>query len=111
MVDLETARQIALSLPNTVEQDHFGIPSFRVNKRIFSTLWIHDNKMMVKLSLIDQSAFSSIGKPAIYPVPNKFGGMGCTLFDLSKVNPGILEDALKTAYQTIIDKAKKKKKP
>lgn len=110
MTDLETARQIAMSLPNTIEQDHFGIPSFRVNKRIFSTLWIHDNKMMVKLSLIDQSAFSAIEADAIYPVPNKYGGMGCTLFDLSKVSPELLTDALKTAYQTIIDKTKRKKR-
>lgn len=108
MIDLATARQIALSLPNTVEQDHFGIPSFRVNKRIFSTLWIHDSKMMVKLSLMDQAAFSSIDRDAIYPVPNKYGGMGCTLFDLTKVDAGILQDALRTAYQTIIDKKKKR---
>jgi len=108
MIDLETARQMALSLPGTVEQDHFGIPSFRVNKRIFSTLWIHDNKMMVKLSLMDQAAFSAIDKDVIYPVPNKYGGMGCTLFDLTKVDAGILEDALRTAYQTILDKKKKR---
>jgi hypothetical protein len=110
MPDLETARQIAMSLPNTVEQDHFGIPSFRVNNRIFSTLWIHDNKMMVKLPLIEQSAFSSIGKDAVYPVPNKYGGMGCTLFELSKVSPELLTDALNVAYQAVIDKTTKKKR-
>jgi hypothetical protein len=107
MIALETARQMALSLPNTVEQDHFGIPSFRVSKRIFSTLWIHDNKMMVKLSLIDQAAFSVIDGEAIYPVPNKYAGMGCTLFDLTKVDAAILENALRTGYQTILDKKKK----
>lgn len=108
MIDLATARRIALSLPDTIEQDHFGIPSFRVNKRIFSTLWMHDNKMMVKLSLIDQAAFSAVDKEAIYPVPNKYGDTGSTLFDLTKVDPGILEDALRTAYQTIVDKKKKR---
>lgn len=110
MIDLAIARQMALSLPNTVEQDHFGIPSFRVNKRIFSTLWIHENKMMVKLSLMDQAAFSAINKDIIYPVPNKYGGMGCTLFDLTSVDAGILEDALRTAYQNIVDNKKHKKR-
>ena len=38
MVDMETARQIALALPGTVEVDHFGMPSFRVNNKIYSTL-------------------------------------------------------------------------
>ncbi len=109
MLSLETARRIAMSLPNTVEQDHFGIPSFRVNNRIFSTLWTHDNKMMVKLPLIEQSVFCTIDRSMIYPVPNKWGLQGATLFDLSKVSPEILEDALKTAHQAIIDKTKKKR--
>jgi hypothetical protein len=79
MIDLNTARNMALALPGTVEMDHFGIPSFRVKDRIFSTLWIHDNKMMVKLSLIDQSVFSAFDSSVIYPVPNKYGPMGYTL--------------------------------
>jgi hypothetical protein len=33
------ARRLALSLPDTVEQDHHGRPSFRVSGRIFATLW------------------------------------------------------------------------
>jgi hypothetical protein len=110
MIDLNTARNMALALPGTVEMDHFGIPSFRVKDRIFSTLWIHDNKMMVKLSLIDQSVFSAFDSSVIYPVPNKYGPMGYTLFELATVRPEMLEDALKTAYQSIIDKTKKKKK-
>ena len=39
MVSIDEARRIALSLPETVEQDHHGRPSFRVAGRIFATLW------------------------------------------------------------------------
>ena len=35
---LVTVRKLALALPEAVEQDHFGRPSFRVRGRIFSTL-------------------------------------------------------------------------
>jgi len=35
----ENARQLALALPDTTEQDHHGRPSFRVNAKIFATLW------------------------------------------------------------------------
>lgn len=109
MVDIETARKMAMALPGTGERDHFGLPSFRVKDRIFSTLWVKENKMMVKLSLIDQSVFSLFDKSIIYPVPNKYGGMGCTFFELASVPPEMLQDALTTAWQTIIDKKKKKK--
>lgn len=39
MVDASTVRRIALGLPEAVEQDHHGRPSFRVGGRIFATLW------------------------------------------------------------------------
>ena len=39
MVSSEEARRLALSLPESVEQDHHGRPSFRVAGRIFATLW------------------------------------------------------------------------
>lgn len=39
MVSLEQARTLALSLPEAVEQDHHGRPSFRVAGKIFATLW------------------------------------------------------------------------
>ena len=32
------ARELALALPEAVEQDHHGFPSFRVRGRIFATL-------------------------------------------------------------------------
>ena len=35
----EEARRLALALPEAVEQDHHGRPSFRVAGKIFATLW------------------------------------------------------------------------
>ena len=38
-----TARRLALALPEAVEQDHHGRPSFRVGGKIFATLWDADH--------------------------------------------------------------------
>ena len=35
----DEARSLALELPEAVEQDHHGRPSFRVGGKIFATLW------------------------------------------------------------------------
>jgi len=35
----EDARRLALALPDAVEQDHHGRPSFRVAGKIFATIW------------------------------------------------------------------------
>jgi SAM-dependent methyltransferase len=39
MVSRDQVRQLALALPEVVEQDHHGRPSFRVAGRILATLW------------------------------------------------------------------------
>ena len=38
-VSVDQARRLALSLPEAVEQDHHGRPSYRVDGRIFATQW------------------------------------------------------------------------
>ena len=38
MVSIDEARRLALALPEAVEQDHHGRPSFRVAGKIFATL-------------------------------------------------------------------------
>ena len=47
-VSVDQARALALSLPEAVEQDHHGRPSFRVGGKIFATLW-SDERMNVML--------------------------------------------------------------
>jgi hypothetical protein len=44
----DDARRLALALPEVVEQDHHGRPSFRVGGKIFATLWddAHMNVML-----------------------------------------------------------------
>jgi hypothetical protein len=44
----DEARALALALPEAVEQDHHGRPSFRVERKIFATLW-SDERMNVML--------------------------------------------------------------
>lgn len=38
MVSLAVARRVALSFPEVTEQDHHGMPSFRVQGKIFTTV-------------------------------------------------------------------------
>jgi hypothetical protein len=47
-VTADEARALALDLPEAVEQDHHGRPSFRVGGKIFATLW-NEGRMNVML--------------------------------------------------------------
>jgi hypothetical protein len=39
LVTSDDVRALGLALPDATEQDHHGRPSFRVNGKIFATLW------------------------------------------------------------------------
>ncbi|MFB9842854.1 MmcQ/YjbR family DNA-binding protein [Mucilaginibacter ginsenosidivorans] len=111
MTDLETARKIVLAQPETEEFDHFGRPAFRIKKkRVFATLWPAENRMMVKLTPIDQSVFNSFDPAIFYPVQNKWGLDGATFVELSKVRLDMLEDVIHTAWETANTKPTKNKK-
>ena len=99
MVSINTARQLALSLPEATEQPHFHLSSFRVKNKIFSTLWEADKKLMVRLSLVDQSVFCVIDKNIIYPVPGGWGRQGATFIELSKAKKQIVKEALTCAWK------------
>lgn len=98
MVSIETFRQMALALPDTVELPHFEKTSFRVNKKIFATLDEKNSRACLMLSEIDQSVFSAFDKSVIYPVPNKWGQKGATFVELGSVRKSVLQDALGKAY-------------
>jgi hypothetical protein len=111
MVTLETARQFALSLSGTEEYDHVGRPAFRANGRTFATLWVNDERMMIILPLIEQDVFCKFNPAIIYPVPNKWGLQGCTLFELKEMREDMLLDAITLGWQAVMDKKPNKKSP
>jgi hypothetical protein len=104
MVSTGTVRQLALSFPETDEYPHFHLTAFRVKKKIFCTIHAKDNKVMVKLSPLDQSVFCAFDKNIIYPVPGGWGKKGATFIDLSKIKKTMFKDALTTAYCTVAPK-------
>ncbi len=98
MVSVETVRLLALSFPETDEHPHFHLKAFRVKKKIFATLNEKLIRVMVKLSVTDQSVFCAFDRTIIYPVPGGWGRKGATYIELGKIKKSMLVDALTTAY-------------
>ncbi|HMI65781.1 MAG TPA: hypothetical protein VK517_07095 [Cyclobacteriaceae bacterium] len=104
MIDIATARKLALSFEGAIELPHFDKTSFRINKKIFATMDIKNKRVCLLLSLIDQSVFCEVDKSIIYPVPNKWGKKGATFVELQMVRKDIFRDALTTAYCRVAPK-------
>jgi hypothetical protein len=105
VLEIETARKLALSLPEAEEHDHWGRPSFRLRKKIFCTLWPKEKRAVLKLSPADQSLFAEYNPETFYPIPNAWGKQGWTFVELKKVKKSMFADALNLAWQGVAPKS------
>ena len=110
MISKERFLELVFNLDNVEERPHFDIPSYTINKKIFVTLNYKENRACVKLNEMDQDAFCAYSKDVMYPVPNKWGKHGWTNINLLNIPEEMLEDALKTAYETVKTGKKKSTK-
>lgn len=78
-------RELALALPDTQEKSHFGHPDFRVNNRIFATLWLGQQRAVLRLAPEDQAA-AILSNAEIFKIPSGSGRGGWTSVDLVKVD-------------------------
>lgn len=99
---------MALSFSGTEQVPHFERKGFKVTgRRMFSTYLEKDNTANIFLTPKEQTVFCQMDK-AIYPVPNKWGEKGATTFELDRVPKHIVLEALLSAYNEVINSAKKK---
>jgi predicted DNA-binding protein (MmcQ/YjbR family) len=98
MVTQDTFRKMALAFLDATEEPHFEKPSFRVNKKIFATLDLKNDRAVLKLSETDQSVFGAFDKAIIYPVKGTWGKQGWTTVELKTIRKDMLKAMLTAAY-------------
>lgn len=96
MVTLAQARTLALSMPQAVEGAHHGHPDFRVHGKIFATLRPDANRMVVKLTAIDQEALLA-ADPAAFAT-NAWSKQGWLELVLERISPARLGEVVEAAW-------------
>lgn len=104
MVNIKTARTLAMAFDEVIEAPHFELTSFRVGKKVYATMNEKEKRLTVRLSPIDQDVFCSFDKNVIHPVPNAWGKHGWTNVHLPLIRKEMLQDILTVAYCTVAPK-------
>lgn len=99
---VDDVRALSLSLPEAEEQDHFGKPSFRVRGKIFATLWVQEERAVLKLSLEEQDSLAQ-GQPEVFAV-TPWGHQGWTSVELSRVDAALFGELLRGAWRRVAPK-------
>ncbi|MGH6993122.1 MAG: MmcQ/YjbR family DNA-binding protein [Caulobacteraceae bacterium] len=104
MVGIEEIRALALALPEAIEADHHGFPSFRVQGKIFATLRTSPPRMMVKLAREDQENLCAAHPEAMEPVPGYWGRKGSTFVDPARIEKGTAAMLLRLSWLGVAPK-------
>ena len=107
MVSPDDIRRLALGLPDAVEADHHGMPSFRVGGRIFSTIHQAHPRMMVKLDPEDQRNLVEAHAGVVEPVPGYWGRKGSTFVWYERAGEGLIATLLAMAHAGVAPKPKR----
>ena len=98
-------RQIALSLPESIESSHMEHPDFRVGGKIFATLDAPTKGWgMVKLWPDQQAEFMKEDPKAFKPAQGAWGLRGATYVHLSVAKKPTVRRALIAAWSTTAPK-------
>lgn len=97
MLTISKVREMALALPETTEQDHHGMESFRVRGKIFATV---PDDHHLRIMLGDEDAIrEAVAENPGFCQPFYWGRrLACVLVDLGAADAGVVEELLGDAW-------------
>ena len=101
MATPDEIRRLALVLPEAVEADHHGIPSFRVRGKIFCTIHAETPRLMVKLDPEDQRNLAEAHPGVVEAVPGYWGRKGSTFVDYRRADEPLIRTLLDMAWANV----------
>jgi hypothetical protein len=104
MITADRVRALALSLPETVEADHHGRPSFRVAGKIFATLWSADQLNL----MLDEAGIHTAVQARPDSCSPRFWGrrLAAVQVDLRLVDESVVAQLLTDAWEHKASKGK-----
>ncbi len=103
-MDSLTAHAMALDMPGTAVKEHFGRPSYSVKKKTYLTVWPHENRAVLKLTLHQQAAFGEAHPDAFAPIDSKLDKHGWTAVSMDHVGERLFRYAMDLAWRNVAPK-------
>jgi hypothetical protein len=101
MATVQQLRELALSLPETVEKSHFGQPDFRIGNKIFAGLKPKEGRGWLKLTPARQAALTTTQPDAYVAAEGAWGRSGWTYLILDQIAARELEALVKEAWSLL----------
>lgn len=103
-MDPRTVRAMALDMPGTAEKERHGRPSFSVKKKTYLTLWVDEQRSVLKLTLDQQAALGEDHPDIFAPVPTNLGKHGWTNVSMIHISERLFRYTLDLAWRNVAPK-------
>jgi len=103
-MDPRIVRAMALDMPGTAEKEYFARPVFSVKKKTYLTVWIDDQRVVLKLTLAQQAHYCAEEPDHFAPVATKLGKYGWTDVQLDRINERVLRYVVDLAWRNVAPK-------
>ena len=100
---IDDFRRIALGMDGVVEGAHMNHPDFRINGRIFATIYPDGQHGMVKLTPDQQREFMQAHPAMFEPASGAWGRQGCTTVRLDVADEETVGEAMTLAWQDMVN--------
>jgi hypothetical protein len=92
----KSVRRLALALPEATEQDHHGMVSFRVDKKIFATVPDADH---VRIMVSEPEILAAVAENPLVCEPMYWGKrLACVAVDVRRAAPELVQELLTEAW-------------
>jgi hypothetical protein len=103
MVTTDEVRNLALSLPEAEEHEHWGKPAFRVRNKIFAVIQPDGVSLVIKTTKDDRVAYTTMA-PEIFQLPDSFTNLAYMMVRIDRVDPEEFHVLLIRAWKLVSPK-------
>jgi len=108
MMNFDTVREIALTLPGVEESTAYGVPALKLRGKLLAGIPANrsaePDSLVVRVDFDDRAELLE-ADPAVYYVTDHYAGYSAVLVRLSRVNPDVMRDLLRMAHKFVTRKA------
>lgn len=102
-ITVDEVRQLALSLPETEEKEHWGKPSFRVRGKVYAVIQEDYRSVVVKTTQDERLAKMTM-EPDIYSLPDSFQNLNYMKVRIDRMPQDAFRAVLLRAWQLVVPK-------
>ncbi|MFD0674903.1 MmcQ/YjbR family DNA-binding protein [Cohnella sp. GCM10027633] len=103
MISIAEIRKYAMNLPESMEVEHWGKPSFRMKNKIFAVLQEDGVTLTLKTSAEEREIYTQLD-PRIFRVPETFSNLNYMHVNTELINPEEARLLLLKAWKSVAPK-------